>query len=336
MGGIFTSHFEYVHGGALEDLLASTSRVDYATSTSRVDYATLRSVLWNGQDDAGFWQAAAVAARWRYRAIVEGPKGARELCFEIEFPDGSFLARPALASMHVGSARCERAGMSRICTSEIELSVGPDARSEARRCRSTSAHEPTATLSEPRAARPTAHGAKSYDLTPAAASHVRQALLDLREHLCTWGRVARALGSAEATLNHMVGGSRPSGERKPTPDIAFRISRLLGISVGDVLSGRLPDLSLGHPNLDLSEAEAQYVRAALRVLRGHHGVKKLRQMLALSSSSLDHLISGHHRKITPTLAYRVALLGGVGMDDLLAGRFPELQQRLPRARREDE
>jgi len=130
----------------------------------------------------------------------------------------------------------------------------------------------------------------------------------------------------------MVGGSRPSGERKPTPDIAFRISRLLGISVGDVLSGRLPDLSLGHPNLDLTEAESQYVRAALRVLRGHYGVKKLREMLVLSGDSIDHLISGHHRKITPTVAYRVARIGGVGMDDLLVGKFPELAQRMQKGK----
>jgi plasmid maintenance system antidote protein VapI len=310
----FTSAFEYVHGGSLEDLLRR--RLDPT-------YADLRSDLWNGHDDPGFWQAAAAAAGWRYLDLLQGPKGSQQLCFEIEMPDGSYLARPALARLQIGSARCARAGMSRICTSEVTLTVPAQARSDARRCRGQP-HPPTATLSEKMAPAPTVlptmpTGAKSYDLSPAQIRSVRQALIALREHLCTWQRVGSALGFAEITLNHMV-----TGGKKPTPEVAFRISRLLGLTMDDVLSGRLPDLSLGHPNLDLSDAESEYVRAALRVLRARYGVKRLRQMLALSSSSVEHLISGKHRKITPTLAYRVAAIGGVSLDELLVGKFPEM------------
>ena len=73
-------------------------------------------------------------------------------------------------------------------------------------------------------------------------------------------------------------------------------------------------------NYDLTKNEQEGVRRALRVLRARYGAKPLAKVLAADIRTLRGVLAGSAP--TPALAFRVARLAGVGMDDVLAGRYP--------------
>ena len=72
---------------------------------------------------------------------------------------------------------------------------------------------------------------------------------------------------------------------------------------------------------DLTKQEQAHVRAALRLLRvqcgGWAGVEKV---IHYQMRTIRNVMKG--RMVSPTMAFRVARFFGVGIDDLLAGRFP--------------
>jgi hypothetical protein len=70
---------------------------------------------------------------------------------------------------------------------------------------------------------------------------------------------------------------------------------------------------------DLTKEEQAYVRAALRFLRARcGGWKAVAKALRAHKTGL----SMRDRAVTASLAVRVARFVGVGVDDLLAGKFP--------------
>ncbi|MFI5302178.1 MAG: hypothetical protein ACHREM_29150 [Polyangiales bacterium] len=73
---------------------------------------------------------------------------------------------------------------------------------------------------------------------------------------------------------------------------------------------------------DLTAKEQAHVRAAINFLRFRFGtVRSLAAVLRVNNSTLKHVRVG--RLVTPLIAFRVALLASVSIDELLAGRFPE-------------
>lgn len=72
---------------------------------------------------------------------------------------------------------------------------------------------------------------------------------------------------------------------------------------------------------DLTKEEQNNVRVAVRFLRARcGGPQPLAKALRLSLVGIRHTLAG--ATASPQLAFRVARLAGVGVDDLLAGRFP--------------
>jgi hypothetical protein len=71
---------------------------------------------------------------------------------------------------------------------------------------------------------------------------------------------------------------------------------------------------------DLTTQEQAHVRVALRFLRTRCGWASLAKVLHINERTARYIASG--RTVTPTLAFRVARLAKVGVDELLAGRFP--------------
>lgn len=68
---------------------------------------------------------------------------------------------------------------------------------------------------------------------------------------------------------------------------------------------------------DLTKEEQTNVRAAIRFLRVRcGGWVQLSKTLRLTRSTLQKVGA------TPVVAFRVARLAGIGIDDLLAGKFP--------------
>ncbi len=68
---------------------------------------------------------------------------------------------------------------------------------------------------------------------------------------------------------------------------------------------------------DLTAEEQKNVRLAMRYLRIRcGGVRALAKVLRVARSTVTS------RRTTAGLAYRVARLAGVGVDDVLGGRFP--------------
>jgi hypothetical protein len=66
-------------------------------------------------------------------------------------------------------------------------------------------------------------------LSPKEAANVRAAARFLRARMGGWLNVARAL--------HV---SMTTAKRTPTPILAFRLARLVGVGVDDVLGGKYP------------------------------------------------------------------------------------------------
>lgn len=72
---------------------------------------------------------------------------------------------------------------------------------------------------------------------------------------------------------------------------------------------------------DLTNQEAANVRAALQFLRVRlGGWPSLAKALKFKEITLKHVASG--RTVTASLTMRTAKLVGVGVDDLLNGKFP--------------
>jgi hypothetical protein len=73
--------------------------------------------------------------------------------------------------------------------------------------------------------------------------------------------------------------------------------------------------------LDLTDQEQAHVRAALHFLRNRcGGWGPLGKVLRLKHRTLSRVAV--ERPVTPTVAFRVARLARVSVDDVLAGRFP--------------
>jgi plasmid maintenance system antidote protein VapI len=73
------------------------------------------------------------------------------------------------------------------------------------------------------------------DLTKEEQEHVRAAMRFLRIRFGTLGTMAKALGFQSDTIRHAMNGT---GAISPTT--TFRISRLAGVDVDDLLVGRYP------------------------------------------------------------------------------------------------
>jgi hypothetical protein len=73
---------------------------------------------------------------------------------------------------------------------------------------------------------------------------------------------------------------------------------------------------------DLTAQEQVHVRAALRFLRARcGGWAPLAKALRFGDSTVTNAAGGHVG-ISASMALRVARLSGVGVDEVLAGRFP--------------
>ncbi len=74
--------------------------------------------------------------------------------------------------------------------------------------------------------------------------------------------------------------------------------------------------------MDLTTVEQDNVRAALRFLRTRCGsYETLSKALGFGKSTASNVVQG--RDVTPAMAFRVARLAKVPVDDVIAGRFPE-------------
>lgn len=71
------------------------------------------------------------------------------------------------------------------------------------------------------------------DLTLTEQKHVCTALRALRRKLGTWAPVADALHFSPDTVRKVIGGRYPV-----TASMAFRVARLAGVSVDDLVAGR--------------------------------------------------------------------------------------------------
>jgi hypothetical protein len=72
---------------------------------------------------------------------------------------------------------------------------------------------------------------------------------------------------------------------------------------------------------DLTAREQEHARTALRFLRTRTGADTLAKALKADKKTLARVING----VTPvsaSVAVRVARLAGVGVDDVLTGRYP--------------
>jgi hypothetical protein len=74
--------------------------------------------------------------------------------------------------------------------------------------------------------------------------------------------------------------------------------------------------------VDLTTQEQAHVRSALKFLRARlGGWQPLAKVLRLGESTLGN-VAGGHRAASIIIAFRVARLAKVGVDDVLAGKFP--------------
>jgi hypothetical protein len=66
---------------------------------------------------------------------------------------------------------------------------------------------------------------------------------------------------------------------------------------------------------DLTAEEAKNARTAIRFLKARCGIANLAKALRVDRSTLNYPPS-------PTTVFRIAKLAGVGVDDVLTGKFP--------------
>lgn len=73
---------------------------------------------------------------------------------------------------------------------------------------------------------------------------------------------------------------------------------------------------------DLTKQEQAAVRAALRFLRVRFGGwSPLAKVLKTRDTALSSIVGGH-RAITARMVFKISRLSQVGIDDVLAGKFP--------------
>lgn len=73
---------------------------------------------------------------------------------------------------------------------------------------------------------------------------------------------------------------------------------------------------------DLDEKEQQHVRTALQYLRRRVGAwKPLADALGFQYDTVEKVANARGRNVTASMAIRVARLAGVGVDDLLSGKY---------------
>jgi hypothetical protein len=73
---------------------------------------------------------------------------------------------------------------------------------------------------------------------------------------------------------------------------------------------------------DLTQEEQEHVRAAMRFLAIRFGTMGLMsKALRFQVDTLRHVMDGKE-SVSPTMAFRLARLAAVGVDDLLAGKYP--------------
>lgn len=73
---------------------------------------------------------------------------------------------------------------------------------------------------------------------------------------------------------------------------------------------------------DLTPKEQEHVRVALRFLRARVGNWEiLAKALRMTAPTLIH-VNRERRSASPVLTFRIARLAKVGIDDLLAGKYP--------------
>ena len=73
---------------------------------------------------------------------------------------------------------------------------------------------------------------------------------------------------------------------------------------------------------DLTTKEQEHVRTALRFLRARCGTwAAVSKALRLGESTASNVAAG--AAVSPLLAFRIARLAKVSVDDVLAGRFPD-------------
>ena len=74
---------------------------------------------------------------------------------------------------------------------------------------------------------------------------------------------------------------------------------------------------------DVTMIEAKRVRAALHFLRVKFGTwDLLGKAIHLTGTTLKQVATGH-KPVSPLLTFRVARFAKVGIDDLLAGKWPD-------------
>lgn len=72
-------------------------------------------------------------------------------------------------------------------------------------------------------------------LLPEEEENVRRAMTVLHLRFGNWCQVAKALGHHRVTVERVL-----NIRRRATPAFAMRVARLLGVNLGDVLSGAFP------------------------------------------------------------------------------------------------
>lgn len=72
------------------------------------------------------------------------------------------------------------------------------------------------------------------DLTEQEQQYVRTALLFLRRRMMGWAPIAKVLGYQYDTIEKIAN----ARGRAPTGGMAFRVARLVGVPVDDLVSGR--------------------------------------------------------------------------------------------------
>lgn len=73
---------------------------------------------------------------------------------------------------------------------------------------------------------------------------------------------------------------------------------------------------------DLDEKEQNHVRAALNCLRRRvGGWEPLAKALGFTSTTVNHVAYSRRKTVSASMAFRVARLAEISVDDLLAGRF---------------
>jgi len=73
---------------------------------------------------------------------------------------------------------------------------------------------------------------------------------------------------------------------------------------------------------DLTKQEQDYVRAAIRFLRAAFGTWDATAKALACRRNAIHRVNAGSRAVTASMAFRVARIAGVGVDEVLTGKYP--------------